>query len=143
MSISGEYKGYTIEWSDYKKLTVLLEDAECRSGFMSEADATNYINGLLKKEWEPLDAYVNSYWGFEPVVITSKDSDEQSVWVKNAKGKRSKERICTMFARSEHNNAIYAELQSIDKAHEKLKAQKEAAYKRLIPLNGNDIKEVK
>lgn len=141
MKLKTEYRGYSITYDDYEKLSVYLGDELCRRTFPSVEDCRKYIDTKLKKEWEPLPVFVVSYGVILEVTVTSPDEDRDAVWIKNAEGKRSKEPSSLVFPKTERNSLLIADLIQGQAKIRALKDQENKLKTQLVPIIITDIKE--
>lgn len=93
---------------------------------------------VKKKIFEPTQAYFKGRYGddkFEEVTVTSIAEDSKyssiEVWIKNAKGERSKESLRDMFLKNDANTKVIAQLKALDKQKEALEAQRDRTFDTL------------
>lgn len=109
-SFTMKYKGFEIRFVEY--------DDRWVSGEFQHASLKKlkkWIDGLISKNFKKFDVYCEERWNStkEIVTVTSKSEGEDSYWIKNKNGDRSKQRAKCLFKISKKNDRLFDDLKKL------------------------------
>ena len=142
MKLTGEYKGYRIEWADYSQFTIYLgEERAANKTFRTTEDCEKWIDAQTKRTFNRVPVYFRTYKGFSRGECTSL-IDEISCWCVSDKGKREKVTIADVIVQNETTVDAFAEVGKLERENTRILEQIKEKIKGMQRITA-DMMEVK
>jgi hypothetical protein len=114
LTLKAEYKGYDIEYNDYGKLRIIQDNEEMKTGLNSVGECERWIDARLKQKFKRIKViFLGGYGSVRTDRMRYGEAtsivDTDYVWIISG-GKRSKERITTVYLDTEENRKKLQEI---------------------------------
>ena len=123
MKLTGEYKGYRIEWNDHSRFTIHLgEDRAANKMFATTEDCEKWIDTQTKRTFNRVPVYFRTYKGFSRGECTSL-IDEIYCWCVSDKGKREKVAIADVIVLNPKTAEAFVEVAKLERENTRILEQ--------------------
>ena len=115
ISVEAEYRGYKIEWVDFRRLFNITEDGETvRQDMRTAEECEKWIDNKLKATFKRVNVFCRGWRseykkGVATSIIEERGGDH-SVWFTDTKKHRSKEGISSIYLDNESNTELMADI---------------------------------
>ena len=114
ISVEAEYRGYKIEWVDFRRLFEIKEDGETvRQDMRTVEECEKWIDSRLKAKFKRVNVFHRGWRSeYSKGVATSliEERGGCSVWFTNTKKQRSREGISSIYIDNESNAKLMADI---------------------------------
>jgi NhaP-type Na+/H+ and K+/H+ antiporter len=136
IKVSGEYRGYTIEWVEYNRYFDIKLDDVVATHKDTLDECAKWIDVKLKENFKRIPVIINNWQSWKFGEATSiQDGDD--VWVV-CSGRRSKESIRNVYADNEKNRLAIKTLEELNKQKLETLEKMETLKPEMMVINAGD-----